>query len=306
MGIVKYSIGIDMSSTDFKVCFACLDEDFQFKIKSSGTFKNTFDEYERFKNWLNKWHKDKETPLFVLVEATGIYHEQLAWYLYKEGFKISVVLANRAKRYLQSLGLKSKNDKIDARGLAQMCAQQQLRLWQPISANIYKLRGYTRLHESLHQQLTIVKNQLHAIGFSMYELKEVRTTLEELSVSLKEQIRTIEQQLKKLIEEDEVLHEKYEKITLIKGISLISFAVIVAETDGFALINNQAQLVSYAGYDVVENQSGKKAGKTCISKKGNYRIRRILHMPALTAIRHENRFKTFYERRSDLRSRIFK
>ena len=51
---------------------------------------------------------------------------------------------------------------------------------------------------------------------------------------------------------------------------------------GFA---NQRQLVSYAagppgGYDVVENQSGNRSGKTRISKKGNSRIRRILHLPA--------------------------
>ncbi|MEO0332589.1 MAG: transposase [Bacteroidota bacterium] len=57
--------------------------------------------------------------------------------------------------------------------------------------------------------------------------------------------------------EDEQLKAKYEKISPIKGIGLLSFAVIIAETNGFALFNNQCQLVSYAGYDVVENQSGK-------------------------------------------------
>lgn len=44
-------------------------------------------------------------------------------------------------------------------------------------------------------------------------------------------------------------------------------------------------MVSFAGYDVIENQSGIHTGKTKISKKGNSRIRRILHMPALVAIK---------------------
>jgi transposase len=35
----------------------------------------------------------------------------------------------------------------------------------------------------------------------------------------------------------------------------------------------------------VENQSGKRNGKTRISKQGNSHIRRILHMPALHAVR---------------------
>jgi transposase len=77
----------------------------------------------------------------------------------------------------------------------------------------------------------------------------------------------------------------------------LSFAVIAAETNGFILFDNAASLVSYAGYDVVENQSGKHTGRTRISKKGNSRIRRILHMPSLCAIRDDQpQFKNLYER----------
>ena len=56
-------------------------------------------------------------------------------------------------------------------------------------------------------------------------------------------------------------------------------------------------MASYAGYDVVENQSGKHVGKTKISKKGNSRIRRILHMPAFNVVRFkEPTFVNLYER----------
>jgi hypothetical protein len=66
---------------------------------------------------------------------------------------------------------------------------------------------------------------------------------------------------------------------------------------GFTLFENSKQLVSYAGYDVVENQSGKRVGKTSISKKGNYRIRRILHLPSFNVVRYEGGvFKTFFDR----------
>ena len=68
----------------------------------------------------------------------------------------------------------------------------------------------------------------------------------------------------------------------------------MAETNGFA---NQRQLVSYTSYDVVENQSGKHTGKTRISKKGNSRLRRILYMPALNAVRFkEPTCQTLYQR----------
>ena len=54
------------------------------------------------------------------MESTGVYHEQIAWYLFQNDLAVSIVLPNKAKHYLKSLGHKSKNDKIDAKGLAQM------------------------------------------------------------------------------------------------------------------------------------------------------------------------------------------
>ena len=56
-------------------------------------------------------------------------------------------------------------------------------------------------------------------------------------------------------------------------------------------------MISYAGYDVIENQSGKHVGKTKISKKGNSHIRRILHLPAFGVVANdEPKFRALYER----------
>mgnify|MGYP000961798970 CR=1 FL=1 len=45
---------------------------------------------------------------------------------------------------------------------------------------------------------------------------------------------------------------------------MLTVAKILAETDGLELFENSKQLVSYAGYDVDENCSGKHKGKTKI------------------------------------------
>jgi transposase len=90
----------------------------------------------------------------------------------------------------------------------------------------------------------------------------------------------LEKAIQDLIEADTLLKVQVERLTDIKGLALLSVAVLIAETNGFESFANQRQLVSYAGYDVVENQSGNRSGKTRISKKGNSRIRRILHLPA--------------------------
>lgn len=78
---------------------------------------------------------------------------------------------------------------------------------------------------------------------------------------------------------------------------LLTVAAILAETNGFLLFENAPQLVSYAGYDIVENQSGTRIGKTKISKKGNSRIRKALHMPSLCVVRYKEKvFTDFFER----------
>jgi transposase len=107
---LKYSIGIDMAKTQFKACFSVIDEQQKVTIKSQGTFANNLTGFEELYAWTQK-HTREKLPLHFLVEATGIYHENLAWFLYTKDCSISVILPNKAKKYIQGLGLKSKNDK---------------------------------------------------------------------------------------------------------------------------------------------------------------------------------------------------
>jgi transposase len=79
--------------------------------------------------------------------------------------------------------------------------------------------------------------------------------------------------------------QKVENICKINGLGIQTVAVIIAETNGFILFKNAPQLVSFTGYDVIENQSGDHTGKTKISKKGNSRIRRCLFMPAFNMVK---------------------
>ena len=56
-------------------------------------------------------------------------------------------------------------------------------------------------------------------------------------------------------------------------------------------------MASYAGYDIVERQSGTLVkGQTRISKKGNTRIRACMHFPALVTSRFNTDLKQDYQR----------
>ena len=283
---LKYGIGVDMASKKFDACISVINDAQKTTILSTGSFGNTSEGFILMLKWVDK-HCKEGLPLIFLMEATGIYYEQLAWFLYQEDKSVVVILANKARKYKEALGLKSKTDSIDARGLAQMACEQHLKAWTPISKGIYQLRLHTRQIEGIVSHITRFRNQLHAIMLCMYREPAIEKMIKANIVLLEKQKLKLEKKIQALIDTDPILKERFDKICRIKGLGILTLAVIVAETDGFALIENQPQLVSYAGYDVVENQSGNRVGKTKISKKGNSHIRRALHMPALNMVRYE-------------------
>jgi len=91
---------------------------------------------------------------------------------------------------------------------------------------------------------------------------------------LEKEIKKLELQMKEILQSDSKVWSKVGHLLTIKGIGLKTVAIVLGETQGFALIKNQRQLTSYCGYDVVQRESGTSIkGKTRISKKGNSQIR---------------------------------
>ncbi len=231
------------------------------------------------------------------MEATGVYHENCAFFLHEKGFYVSIVLPNKSKKYIESLGYKTKNDEVDAKALAQMIAQQNLKKWQPLNGFYYQLRAYTRHYQNLSEQKTVFKNQLHAVEHGMHKNKIVIKQLNKNIALVDKQLKELEDCIAEHIDSNQEIKKRVDNILLIKGVGLLTVAVLLAETGGFELFENSKQLVSYAGYDVVENSSGMHRGKTKISKKGNSRIRRCLHMPALGVVNYKQTpFINLFER----------
>jgi transposase len=295
--MLKYSIGLDISSQKINACICVIDRQQKVVIKSSTIIANTIAGFKNLDTWIQKNYKDKSIPLVICMEATGVYYENCALYFFKRDYSVSVILPNKAKKYIQSLGLKSKNDKADAKGLAQMGAEQSLSLWEPLGEYFYCLRTLTRQHQNLQEQKTIIKNQLHAVERAMYKSINIEKQLKKSISLLDKQLKETEVLISKHINSNQEVKRKLENICKIKGLGILTIAIIIAETNGFILFKNSSQLVSYAGYDIIENQSGNHNGKTKISKKGNSRIRRALFMPALCAVTHKQKpFINLFER----------
>jgi transposase len=298
--MIKYSIGIDISKSDFHASFSTIDEKQYVKVIRSGTFKNSKIGFGALEKCIKTTCCTAGVPVCFTMEATGVYYENCALFLFGKGYSVSVVLPNKSKKYIAALGIKTKNDKVDAKALSRMGAEQALETWVPMGEFFYHLRSLTRHNQSLKEMRTAFNNQVEAAENCMYVDKVSIRSLGKLIKTLDIQIEENTEAIITHVNSNKPIAKKIENITAIKGVGILTVAVILGETNGFELFKNIAQLVSYSGYDVVENQSGSHTGKTKISKKGNSRIRRALHMPSLCLVTHDVKvFKNLYERTVD-------
>ena len=111
------------------------------------------------------------------------------------------------------------------------------------------------------------------------------------------QVAETEAEINQQIEKESWLKEKIKKVCTIKGVGFITAVTVIVETNGFHLIRNKKQLVSYAGLDVITKDSGTSVrSKPRISHRGNKYLRKCLHFPALSAIRSSDQMKNLFVR----------
>lgn len=294
--ILKQCVGIDVSKDSLEVCFSQIDTQQTVIVKATKKFANRVGGWKALEAWIKRLGKT-EISLWVVMEATGVYYEGLAYYLKSQAYQVAVLLPNKSKSYLQSLNIKTKTDAVEARALAQMGLERKMKAWRGFSGIMLQIKRLSREREAVQEHIVAASNQLHA---HKHEHEADKKTLQRAQQHLKflqKQVTEIDHHIGQTLQQDPELKAKVDNVCTIKGVGLLTAVTVISETNGFDLIENKAQLVSYAGYDVVERQSGTSIkGKTRISKKGNAHIRRALHYPALSAARYEPKLKDLYQR----------
>ena len=198
---------------------------------------------------------------------------------------------------LKTLNLKSKTDELEAKALAQLGLERKFDQWQPLSKEMYQIKRHCRERVMLTEEKTMISNRLHAEQHCQSPNNAVIRRMKDRLKLIKKQIQQVEKETLVLAQKDKEVFQRIEKICELKGLGFITVISLVAETDGFKMFRNRSQLTSFAGYDVVQRQSGSSVlGKTRISKKGNRYIRRALHLPSLSVIRYNEEFRKLYER----------
>ena len=294
--IIKEVAGIDVAQKELVVCLGRMYDDWTPELYAYKVFENTKKGIEQLIAWVDKLADGTVVTRFAM-EATGVYHERLAYHLDENGREVSIVLPNKISNYMRTLDTNTITDKTASQAIARFGLERQLNIWKRPRKIYRSMRQLTRERDQLVAERSMLKNFLHAEESEAYPDNNSINRIKERIELLNHQEKEIKGELAVLITEDQQTKTAIDLITSIPGVGPLTAAIILAETNGFDLITSRRQLASYAGFDVKDKQSGTSIKcQPHISKKGNRHLRKAMHLPTLSAIRHDERFKETFAR----------
>ncbi|MCH2223218.1 MAG: IS110 family transposase [Crocinitomicaceae bacterium] len=293
--IIRQSVGIDVSQKKLDIAISGITDELEVSFSCKGIVENNRRGFAKLLSLVRK--HSVGVPIVWVMEATGVYHEKLAYFLFEQNCQVSIVLPNKISNYMRTLTIKTITDKISSMAIAQFGLERKVQLWNPPQKIYQNLRHLTRERDQIVYERASIKNQLHAEKKQAYPLQSTIKRLEKRIKFLNQQELEIKSEISVLLKENPDVDKEVNRLTTIPGIGIITAVTILAETNGFELIENKKQLVSYTGLDIKEKLSGTSInGRPRISKKGNKHIRKALYLPSLAAVRSNEKYKSTYAR----------
>ena len=290
-----YYVGIDVSkkTLDVTILYECEN------ITKTGYYKieNNEKSIAQFvKKTLGKY--DLGQILFCF-ETTGVYSLPLSYYFSNNKLAYWQVPAMEIKR---SKGItRGKSDKIDSKDIA-FYAYTHTHKFRPSSISsqsIQQLRLLFTEREKILKALALFESTAENKDFMPKEVfnivvPENRSTINQLHKNLK----SIEDKMLAIIDSEDKLKQQYELTTSIPGIGRQTAIYIIIATKGFESFENWRQLACYAGVAPFPYQSGTSIrGRTKVHPLADKKLKSLLNMCAIVAIRHDKELKTYYERK---------
>lgn len=255
---------------------------------------NTAAGFQQLLGWAGK-HAASPAELHVVMEATGVYWESCAQHFHKQGCTVSVENPARIRYFAHSRSRRGKTDKMDAELIAEYGVTLAPKSWSPPGPALHELKLLVRERSALIVTLNAEQNRLHAMNHRVAASPILVDLIQERVAFLKAQVEALETAMRTLVEGDLSLCEPLHLLMTIPGYGFLTAASVLAETDGFALLETGTQISAYAGIAPAPFESGSSVhGRGRLSKVGNAHLRRTAYLAASGARHSKTRMGDFY------------
>ena len=282
-------VGVDIAKHTFDI--ATLQSNGKHRTK--GKLANNSAGFEVFQQWLLKY---AEPQAWVVMEATGIYHEALAEWLLSRGYRVCVLNPAQVAYYARSQLQRVKTDKVDAKLIADYGNrhQSELRAWQPDSPAIRRLKALVYRLKDLQELEQMEQNRLDVTREA-----KVKASIESVLKHLREQIAETLKAIQQHFDDNDDLRGQRDLLTSIDGIAERTAALLLAELGDAQRFDSSRAVTAFAGLNPKLQESGKFKGHVRISRMGSVRLRAGLYMPALVSMTHNPAIRAMAKRMKD-------
>lgn len=231
-------------------------------------------------------------PQIVVMEATGGHEAVVAAALDEAALPLAIVNPRQVRKFAEALGLLAKTDKIDAAVIARFAEVAQLTPRPVAGAEQVALRAMlARRHQLV--DMVVAEEQRRSHAADQLIRRSHATTIRHLQA----EIARIEKAIGKIIEASPLFHARETLLRSIPGIGPIVSRTLLAELPELGTLDRH-EIAALAGLAPYSRDSGTWRGKRWI-RGGRTRVRAVLYVAAMAAIRGNGPLAVFYRRLID-------
>jgi transposase len=295
--VFKNFVGIDISKTWFD---AAIISSNNFSEVHHQQFTQTPEGHRKFEQWLHQHDVLLNDETLVCMEYTGIYNTGLVNFLVKGNAQLWVEMPLRIKR---ASGLqRGGDDKSAATKIAWYALRycDAAKLWKPCDTSIERLKHLITQRERMVtsiKHLTVPVEELKQCG-CIEDAILVEQSQKSVIKQLHKAKEKIEALIAKIIQHDEQLCKKVKSAQSVHGIGMVTATALLVYTKGFTAFDSAKQMACYCGVVPFNKTSGSSVRyKPSVSPFANMKLKRLLHLCAMSAIQNDAELKLYYQRK---------
>lgn len=286
-------IGIDISKLSLDLALISSDGEVEsFKIENKPLF------IKRIFKKLSKTCNLSQT--LICAEHTGHYGYPLRKVCLE--LNLALWLEGGAEIKQRSGVTRYKNDRVDAIRIADYAKRHQdkARVQTVEDATLEAIRSLSGERDLFIKERAKYKAQIKDLkGFMDEQLYKARSKrFKKQEESLSKVIKDIDQQIKALLESNEVLCEQKAILTSVDGIGeQVALHTIIA-TGAFTKFRSGRKFACHVGVAPFSFESGtSQRSRRKVSYKANIHLKTLFHMAALSAVKMKGEFRDYFERK---------
>jgi len=290
----EYFIGVDIASKTFVA--TTLKKSLK-PLLSAKEFDNDSDGFDAFVTWLTAAKIDQSKSV-ICMEATGVYAEALCYYMHAQDWWLAVHPPLKIKRAFEPVG--HKTDAVDSRQIAEYAIRftDKLRRWKPKKDLLEQIRVLLDTREQFVGQRTADKNRLRALCRKVIRTPVAEELHQQNIQNLSQNIKTIESEIRDLLQQDDDLYSQHLLLITVPGVSLLLSAHTLLMTATLQSPHNPRVVSAWLGISPYKNRSGTSVnGKARSRRYGPAIMRKLLHLAARSVRTHDIVFEKYFERK---------